>query len=194
MPNLVIASKQIRQLDGLFNLNDLHKASGGEDRHRPTRFMRLDQTQELIQEIIKENDKCPDMDTFEPAKTIKGCKGGTFVCEQLFIAFAAWISARIHLQAINALLEKHNLLEGKPATQSSTKPKAERDQLITLHKSVFTQTGQAIVKLNNDGTSTAKPVNPNTTHYLLTEREGQPPKLEPLTPELLGNLVIQFLH
>ena len=66
-------SKQVRTLDGLYSLNDLHKASGGLDKSRPTKFLRLDQTKELIEEIAG----CPDMDN--PVKTLRGI--GTWVCK-----------------------------------------------------------------------------------------------------------------
>jgi len=51
MNNLHILSKEIRQLDGYHCLNDLHKAAGGEAKHQPNRFIKLTQTQALIEEI-----------------------------------------------------------------------------------------------------------------------------------------------
>ena len=41
----------IRQHNGLFSLNDLHAASGGNPGQRPGEFMRNQQTKELIEEI-----------------------------------------------------------------------------------------------------------------------------------------------
>ncbi|MEG0414281.1 MAG: KilA-N domain-containing protein [Comamonas sp.] len=41
----------IRQLDGLFSLNDLHVAAGNSHGHRPGEFVRNQRTQELIAEI-----------------------------------------------------------------------------------------------------------------------------------------------
>jgi hypothetical protein len=75
MAHLIISSKDIRTLDGLYSLNDLHKAAGSENRSRPAKFLRLDQTKELISEI----GSCPDLDN--PVNTIRGF--GTYVCKEL---------------------------------------------------------------------------------------------------------------
>jgi hypothetical protein len=53
--SITVAGNVVRQRGELFSLNDLHSAAGGEDRHVPYRFIRLDQTQELIQELGREN-------------------------------------------------------------------------------------------------------------------------------------------
>ena len=41
---LTIGSTSVRQVGGLFSLNDLHRAAGGEDRHQPAFFMRREET------------------------------------------------------------------------------------------------------------------------------------------------------
>lgn len=51
MPNLTILSKDIRLLDNLYSLNDLHKASGRAPKHQPALFMQNQQTKALIYEI-----------------------------------------------------------------------------------------------------------------------------------------------
>ncbi|MDY4281276.1 MAG: P22AR C-terminal domain-containing protein [[Pasteurella] mairii] len=99
---LFILNSSIRQLDGLYSLNDLHKISGNEDKHLPFRFMRLEQTQELIAEIQSEF-KTPDL-VFKITKG-RGIQG-TYACKELVIAYAAWISPQFHLVVLRAFLDR----------------------------------------------------------------------------------------
>ncbi|EKO3396986.1 KilA-N domain-containing protein [Vibrio fluvialis] len=94
MTKLTILSKGIRTLDNLYSLNDLHKASGNAAKHQPSRFLRLDTTQELIAEIAS----YPDLGSTHKVENGKG----TWVCKELVYAYAMWISARFHLQVIRA--------------------------------------------------------------------------------------------
>lgn len=97
MTNLSILSKQIRLNDGLYSLNDLHRASGTTQTHRPSNFIRTAQTKELIQAIEQSSNM---------SSAIKTCKGGTnagtYVCKELVYAYAMWISPQFHLQVIRA--------------------------------------------------------------------------------------------
>lgn len=94
---LTIGSTSVRQVGDLFSLNDLHRASGGADKHEPNQFTRLEQTQALIAEI-------KSADQRNCIETRRGKLGGTYVCKELVIAYAAWISAAFHLQVIRVFL------------------------------------------------------------------------------------------
>ncbi len=52
MSQLSIDSTTIKiDSEGRFCLNDLHKAAGGADKHKPVHFMKLTSTWELIREV-----------------------------------------------------------------------------------------------------------------------------------------------
>ena len=107
MSNLTILKTSIRSYENLFSLNDLHIASGGLEKHRPSLFARNEQTKELIKEI--ENDRSTK--TIFALKTIRGgsdiSKQGTWACEELVLSYAMWISPKFHLIVLRAFLNLH---------------------------------------------------------------------------------------
>lgn len=100
---LSILNNQIRTLDNLYSLNDLHIASGGQANHRPSLFIRLETTKDLIDEISKEV-RSTDL----IFKTLRGRNiQGTWACEELVLAYAMWISPKFHLVVLRAFLNMH---------------------------------------------------------------------------------------
>ena len=97
MSSLTILKTTIRKFDNLHSLNDLHFAAGGEAKHKPSNFIRLDTTVELIEAIKADSDR-------EPVKVIRGTNGGTYVCEELVLSYAMWISPKFHLIVLRAFL------------------------------------------------------------------------------------------
>lgn len=102
LPSLVVANTAIRQdVGGRYCLNDLHKAAGGENRHRPSLWLENQQTQELIEEIAKAG--IPALEQNQPVSVVRGGSSpGTYVCKELVYAYAMWISAKFHLTVIRA--------------------------------------------------------------------------------------------
>lgn len=98
---ITIGNNSITLRNHLYSLNDLHKASGGEDKHKPSNFMRLDSTKSLVEEIANENKRVSDVSTV-PVEVIHGDKGGTYVCKELVYAYAMWISPAFNLKVIRA--------------------------------------------------------------------------------------------
>lgn len=126
MTNLTIIDKPIRQLDGLYSLNDLHRAAGSENRHRPSLFMQNGQTKELAAEIAADQSR----NSCLAHKTIKGgANPGTYVCKELVYAYAMWISAKFHLQVIRAF----DALQHSPQPESYTAPVTEHEALKDKH-------------------------------------------------------------
>ena len=89
-------SLTIRQdSEGRYCLNDLHKAAGGQDRHKPKYWTALAKTNELVLEVAKGG--------ITPLlKKHGGLNKGTFVVKPLVYAYAMWISAAFSLEVINA--------------------------------------------------------------------------------------------
>ncbi|MCX7086979.1 MAG: KilA-N domain-containing protein [Methylococcales bacterium] len=81
--------------NGLYSLNDLHKASGGEKRHSPKFWLLTDQPKEMAAEILKVG-----IPTFKPIEILKGKYGGTYACKELVYSYAIWINARYALIVI----------------------------------------------------------------------------------------------
>jgi phage antirepressor YoqD-like protein len=88
---LIVASTNIKQdSEGRYCLNDLHKASGGESRHQPGKWLSNKQTDELIKEYEK---------TGIPVIAAKQ-QLGTFVAKDLVYDYAMWISPAFKVKVI----------------------------------------------------------------------------------------------
>lgn len=95
MNAISICNTSIRQFNGLYSLNDLHQASGGQDKHSPRRWLQNQQTIDLANEC--EKDGKPSI--------LKKQGFGTFVCKELVIHYAMWISPSFSLQVIRCFLD-----------------------------------------------------------------------------------------
>lgn len=104
MTNLQILSNSIRTFENLYSLTDLHKASGGEAKHKPVLFLSNQQTKDLIAEIGQESKV--GISTLA-VKTVRGGKNpSTYACKEIVIAYAAWISPQFHLVVLRAFLNQ----------------------------------------------------------------------------------------
>lgn len=86
-----------KDAEGRFSLNDLHKASGGNQIHAPSQFLRNQQTIDLIAAIDAES----DVQISASVATKKGGHNqGSYGAKELVYAYAMWISPKFHLQVI----------------------------------------------------------------------------------------------
>jgi len=96
MNELYIGANAIRQdAEGRFSLNDLHRAAGGEPRHQPANWLRLQHTQELVAEL--QAGEIPQIRGIDSKQGL-----GTFVVRELVYAYAMWISPGFQLRVIRA--------------------------------------------------------------------------------------------
>ncbi len=111
MSNLIILETPISTFENLYSLNDLHKASGNERKHQPYLFLRLEQTKDLIKELESTTQICvvenkSDLGITRSVKVINGGRNrGTYVCEELMLSYAMWISPKFHLTVLRTFLD-----------------------------------------------------------------------------------------
>ena len=122
--NLIqISNVSIRQHNGLYSLNDLHRASGGEDKNAPRRWLQNQQTIDLIKQC--------EIDGFPSILSKQGL--GTFACKELICAYATWISPKFFLQVIRTFLAVQE--------QGSLKSQTTTDQRTPLRQAVSALVG-----------------------------------------------------
>lgn len=89
---LVIGGTTISQdTEGRYRLNDFHAAAGGEARHAPSNWLKLNATSNLASAIDKSLSVLQN--PIPAIKTVKGssAKQGTYVVKELVYAYAMWI-------------------------------------------------------------------------------------------------------
>ena len=92
---LVIAGSTVKtDEEGRYCLNDLHKAAGEDQKHRPKYWLENEGAKALIAEL--KNGGIP------PVSVKAGRNGGTFVVRELVYAYAMWTSPKLHLEVIRA--------------------------------------------------------------------------------------------
>ena len=167
--NLMIANTSIRRdAEGRYSLNDLHKASGGEQRHRPKYWLENQQTIALVDLLSKGG--IPPL-----VSNHGGVDPGTYVKEQLVVAYAAWISAKFHLDVINTFLTVKKSQARSVASKGIAAPIArEYRGLLSIAKTSGLKGNMAILAAAR-GTKELTGTNPleliGHTHLINEEQE-----------------------
>lgn len=193
---LVIGDFSIRQdEEGRYCLHDLHKASGGAEKHQPAFFIRNKQTKDLIAEIESEKHSA---NLQSAVKTINGGNSrGTYVVKELVYSYAMWISAKFHLQVIRAYdsmvtrlfteNSKQTLIEDKTTKEDRVPLKDAVNMLVAKSKSLTYSDAYKLVhqkfgiKHVDELTMDLVPVAVEYVHKLMGEYL---PKVEYIDPEL----------
>lgn len=98
---------------GRFNLNAIHRASGGDKKAGPSYWLALDGTKALAEELSKNTE-------ISVIDVKRGRSGGTFVHELLAVAYAAWISPAFHLEVNRVFMDyRTGKLVSKPESSLS---------------------------------------------------------------------------
>lgn len=105
-----VANVSVRQFNGLYSINDLHRAAGKERKHEPHAWLRSQQAIELIKELEK-TQNC----------VIQSKQGlGTFVSKELVVHYGMWISPTFSLKVIRAFLDTQEDVSGSPKLATQT--------------------------------------------------------------------------
>ncbi|STY93393.1 KilA-N domain-containing protein [Moraxella bovis] len=142
MLSLTILDQKINVVDDLYSLNDLHKSSGGANKHKPSYFMSNQETKDFIQELDSQN--------INAYHIKQGTKGGTYVCRELVYRYAMWISPKFSLMVIRAFdalntgaipcLERHTISAQQQAQiQQAIKTKCQHNKVHyqTLYHALY---------------------------------------------------------
>lgn len=98
---LTLSLDAIKQLDGLYCLNDLHRLSGGKDKDKPHYFLKLSQTKALIHAL--ENPIIHGKKTYceQVFKVVNGGEyHGSYGSRKLVYAYAMWIDPYFYGQVL----------------------------------------------------------------------------------------------
>jgi hypothetical protein len=105
-----IAGLTIKQSsNGLYSVNDLHRASGGLNKDQPSKWLNSQATINLIRELESESQELNSAIT-HVIETIKGNSPsieaqGTFVSRELVVSYAMWISPKFYKHVVRTFLE-----------------------------------------------------------------------------------------
>lgn len=126
---LTIGSKSIRMKDGLYCLNDLHKASGGDPNNAPSQWVKNKQTKDFLQ-------------TMEISLVkVEGRSGGTYSEKKAVYSYAMWISPQFQSHVIDAY---DALVTGQleEATRAATRKTAKLEAPFMTKAVKFTRDAQ----------------------------------------------------
>jgi hypothetical protein len=145
--NLAINKTDISQdAEGRYSLNALHKAAGGENSLKPSLFYRSNSFKSVV-EILKAQNRA-----FEPIVKKQGKYGGTWICRELVLKYAMWVSAEFEvkvMQTFLAITEKVDAPETMQALNELTK-KIEGDKELASKCGQLLASYKRIKKENTD--------------------------------------------
>lgn len=132
----VIAGVEITtDAEGRFNLNALHRASGGRDAKRPKTWLETKQAQELVGELRQNPALGQEVITVQKG----GINPGTFAHELLAVEYAGWISPAFRLQVNQTFIDYRTgkLVPAVDPMQVLNDPAAMRGLLLVYTEKVL---------------------------------------------------------
>ena len=131
-----IAETVINMVDGLYSLNDLHKASGNIEKLQPAFFIRNQEVTELAKEIMQSANLQSDQVI---RKVNGGHNRGTYACKEIVYRYAMWISpkfALIVIRAFDAMVTRTDSTQRAVLVAACTKLSAGNMAISDVYKMV----------------------------------------------------------
>ncbi len=102
MNDIVISGNTIRIIDGLYCLNDLHRASGGEPKNRPSKYFDTDPAKDLVIELEKAKAAGSASEQNQILRVVKGgdSEQGTYGCKELVYSYAMHIRPSFFIHVV----------------------------------------------------------------------------------------------
>ena len=131
-----IADTTISMVDGLYSLNDVHKASGNVEKHRPAFFVRNQEVTDLANEIMQ----CANLHSDQVIRKVNGGHNrGTYACKEIVYRYAMWISpkfALIVIRAFDAMVTRTDSTQRAVLVAACTKLSAGNMAISDVYKMV----------------------------------------------------------
>jgi hypothetical protein len=158
---LTIGNTTVRQnQQGLYSLADLHKAAGGNKKHKPGNWLRSDRSKRLIETLNAESAAQiraallaeSQQATSQSAPQIRGAlfpavevvesgayaQRGTWVCLELVYDYAMWVSPEFELRIIRAF---HAMM---------TRPRLQHEKALTERHPFYPQLREEVLQGHTD--------------------------------------------
>ncbi len=104
--NLVISGGTISQDSlGLYSANDLHAASGGKQGSGPKYFLETSRAKRFLGVLEESSEESGKGGNPPFCQTAPGAAGGTFMCKELLIQYASWLSLEVGLAVTRAFIK-----------------------------------------------------------------------------------------
>lgn len=133
---LVINKTEItKNENGLYSLNDLHKAAGGLNKDLPNKFMASKSFKNVVSVLNAQNS------AFNPVEKRQGrYGGGTWICKELVYKYAMWVNAEFEVKVIQTF---DSIIE---SVESPETMKALNDLTIKIEsdKGIASECGKAL--------------------------------------------------
>ena len=182
--------------NGLYSINDLHKASGGMKKHQPDKWFQLQSTTNFVRyqekkarsQALNQGSKNLVVETIEGRNY--GGNSGTFVSRKLVVAYAMWISPAFadhvldtFLDVVDGVYERVNtqnkvieqqtlqldIFTGELASMRKRDPRG-KNTLPVLTGTEAHQTKPLFDKLEADGYVIKREYMPTRTQYVPTDK------------------------